>query len=152
MSWGIAGDWLAVAGLALLTFGTGAQAVSNLAEFRYLRGIASEAAVEAVTQISVALMPVGIGPGPVLDLDVARLWPWLWRRLMPRRLRSMLSAAGRKIGALVSYPGKMRYLRDKGGDEAVQLARYLRAAKVWAILMIGSMLALAAAAIQLALA
>ena len=37
MSWAIAGDWLAVAGLILLTFGTGAQAWANLAEFRSMR-------------------------------------------------------------------------------------------------------------------
>jgi hypothetical protein len=35
--------------------------------------------------------------------------------------------------------------------DAVQLAQFLRLAKVWGIFMIGSMLALAAAAIQLAL-
>jgi hypothetical protein len=43
-------------------------------------------------------------------------------------------------------------LRNQRGEEAVQLARFLRQAVVWGILMIGSALALAAAAIQLALA
>jgi ornithine cyclodeaminase/alanine dehydrogenase-like protein (mu-crystallin family) len=37
MSWAIAADWLAVFGLVLLTFGTGAQAWANLAEFKSLR-------------------------------------------------------------------------------------------------------------------
>ena len=36
------------------------------------------------------------------------------------------------------------------GDDAVQLAQFLRLAIVWGILMIGSMLAVVAAAIQLA--
>jgi hypothetical protein len=40
----------------------------------------------------------------------------------------------------------------EGGDEAVTLAQFLRQAEVWGIIMIGSALGLAAAAIQLALA
>jgi hypothetical protein len=42
-------------------------------------------------------------------------------------------------------------IRADGGDGAVQLARFFRLAEVWAIIMIGSALALAAAVIQLAL-
>ena len=53
---------------------------------------------------------------------------------------------------MTRLPGKLRELRAEGGDEAVQLARFLRLAEVWTILMIGSALALAAAVIQLALA
>ncbi len=49
-------------------------------------------------------------------------------------------------------PGRLAQIRAKGGDEAVEMARFLRSAEVWAILMIGSALALAAAVIQLALA
>jgi hypothetical protein len=43
-------------------------------------------------------------------------------------------------------------LRAAGGDDAVQLAGFLRLAQVWGILMIGSALALVAACIRLALA
>jgi hypothetical protein len=39
-----------------------------------------------------------------------------------------------------------------GGDDAFQLARFLRFAQVWGILMLGSALALVAACIQPALA
>jgi len=39
----------------------------------------------------------------------------------------------------------------KGGDEAVRLAQLLRQVEVWGVIMIGSALGLAAAAIQLAL-
>ncbi len=34
MGWGLAAAWLAVAGLVILTFGTGVQAWANLAEFK----------------------------------------------------------------------------------------------------------------------
>ncbi len=37
MGWGLAAAWLAVAGLVILTFGTGVQAWANLAEFKSLR-------------------------------------------------------------------------------------------------------------------
>jgi hypothetical protein len=43
-------------------------------------------------------------------------------------------------------------LRAAGGDDAVQLARFLRFAQVWGILVLGSALALVAACIQPALA
>jgi hypothetical protein len=62
---------------------------------------------------------------------------------------------GRLIAAIyvvVLFPSFLRDLRNQRGEEAVQLARFLRQAVVWGILMIGSALALAAAAIQLALA
>ena len=49
MSWAIAANWLAVLGLALLTFGTGAQALANLAEFKSVRAVISEEAIKAGT-------------------------------------------------------------------------------------------------------
>ena len=52
----------------------------------------------------------------------------------------------------LSYLWNLRLLREKGGEDAVQLARYLRLARVWALLMFGSALALAAVIIQLVLA
>jgi hypothetical protein len=42
-------------------------------------------------------------------------------------------------------------LRNEGGEEAVELARFLRLAEIWAIIMIGSGLGLVAAVIQLAI-
>jgi LPS O-antigen subunit length determinant protein (WzzB/FepE family) len=51
-----------------------------------------------------------------------------------------------------SMPRKLAEARVSGEIEAVELARFLRLAGVWTILMIGSAFALAAAAIQLALA
>jgi hypothetical protein len=53
--------------------------------------------------------------------------------------------------AVIVMPRRLAQLRAAGGDDAVQLARFLRLAQVWGILMIGSALALAAC-IQPALA
>jgi len=64
----------------------------------------------------------------------------------------MLRAVRTKLGALVSYPGNLESLRKAGGENAVQLARYLRRARIWAVLQVGSVLILVAAVIQLALA
>jgi hypothetical protein len=51
-----------------------------------------------------------------------------------------------------SMPRKLAEVRASGEIEAVELARFLRLGGIWTILMIGSAFALAAAAIQLALA
>jgi hypothetical protein len=50
----------------------------------------------------------------------------------------------------IYVPRNIVQISAEGGDDAVQLAQFLRLAIVWGILMIGSMLALVAAAIQLA--
>ena len=51
MSWAIAGDSLAVIGLLLLTFGTGAQAWANLAEFKSMRQTVSKATLAAFNDV-----------------------------------------------------------------------------------------------------
>jgi hypothetical protein len=48
MSWAIAANWLAVFGTLVLTFGTGAQAWANLAEFKNLQASVSEDASDAI--------------------------------------------------------------------------------------------------------
>jgi hypothetical protein len=48
MGWTLAQDWLSVVGLILLTFGTGAQALANLAEFKSLQASISKAAHDAI--------------------------------------------------------------------------------------------------------
>ena len=54
--------------------------------------------------------------------------------------------------AVIVMPRRLAQLRAAGGDDAVQLARFLRLAQVWGILMLGSALALVAACIRPALA
>lgn len=146
MSWGIAANWLAVLGLALLTFGTGTQALANLAEFKSLRAAISEEAIEAATQAardwisSPRRLPV-----------VPEAWN---QRLIMWKLRLFSNVYARQtiLGAIFIMPSSLIRLYLKGGEEAFQLARFLRLVQVWGILMIGSALALAAACIQLALA
>jgi hypothetical protein len=166
MSWGLAAGWLAVAGTTLLTFGTGAQAVGNLAEFKDLQRIASDRAkralakhdLEAAVRTTLAVSLATATQNPMLAVlaippELIPRHPWIprWLRSWLRAARRLLRWAQSKLAALVSYPGRLQDLRAKGGDEAVRLAQYLRAARIWAILMIGSALALAGAAIQLAL-
>jgi hypothetical protein len=66
MSWAIAADWLAVFGLVLLTFGTGAQAWANLAEFKSLRKAVSGYAgdVSTVTELGTDVFLPGMSPIP----------------------------------------------------------------------------------------
>ena len=125
MSWGLATDWLAVAGTTLLTFGTGVQALANLAEFRSLR--------RKVTK----------------DVWRACKATFALTFLFPRLSALPLNLA---CAVLVLLPESVARVRARGGDEAVELARFLRLAEIWVILMLGSALALAAAAIQLVLA
>jgi hypothetical protein len=143
MSWAIVGDCLAVAGLTLLTFGTGTQAWANLAEFSNLRASASEVADEAFKDAVGDLREFPSMPATSSMLKAA----WAAWRIMAALL------ARRSIQtAVIFLPLRLAQLRAKGGEEAVQMARLIRLAEVWGILMVGSALALAAAAIQLALA
>lgn len=78
---------------------------------------------------------------------------WNQRLIMWKlRLFSKVYARQTILGAIFIMPSRLIGLYLKGGEEAVQLARFLRLAQVWGILMIGSAITLAAAAIQLALA
>jgi hypothetical protein len=154
MSWAIAGDWLAVAGLSSLTFGTAAQALGNLAEFKDLQASATKAAIEALaesTAKNLVVVPIGVIV-PVFRSPA----PTVRSRLRSRWGRSRLRKVIRKLGGVISYPGSLpgslKKLREQGGDDAVKLARYLRAAKVWAVLTVGSALVAASAVIQLVLA
>jgi hypothetical protein len=49
-------------------------------------------------------------------------------------------------------PRTMARIHANGGQNAVDMVRFLRAAEIWGILMVGSALTLAAACIQLAIA
>ena len=155
MSWGIAEGWLSVVGTLLLTLGTGAQAWANRADYKSLQQTASEVAIGAMMD--------------ALDVEGRRLRAELLGRLAgdlagggsdSRRTRfwlrwhlpSWLFLLKAVLFTIVVMPGKFSQIRTKGGDEAVQLARSLRAAEVWAIIMVGSALALMAAVIQLVLA
>jgi hypothetical protein len=127
MGWGLAAAWLAVASLVLVTFGTGAQAWANLAEYKSARRAIGQATLDALrgAQDVGYLLSIVTRGDPGLTFIIAAF--------------------------MFLMPHKLREVRARGGEEAVQMARFLRSAEVWAILMVGSALALVAAAIQLAL-
>jgi hypothetical protein len=125
MGWEIAAGCLAVLGTALLTLGTGAQAKASLAEYRTMRQQVSKASQKALDE---AIDRLGPGGGGQFGFLLVILF-FLLLRLE-----------------------KLALIRAKGPDEDVQLARFLRLARVWRALMIGSAFALVAAVIQLVLA
>lgn len=152
MWWGIAEGWLSVVGTLLLTLGTGAQAWANRTDYKSLQRTASEVASGALDDVIAAeiqrasakalrALTESLGAGSSRKGFWQR-WQVPFWLFLPKVI----------LFTLVSMPGKLDQLFTKGGDEAVQLARSLRLAEVWAILMIGSALALAAAIIQLVLA
>jgi hypothetical protein len=139
MSWVIAGDWLAVLGLLFLTTGTAAQAWANLSEFESLRQTISQAASNALAGRATH--------GSLTGISVSVPVGFLVGRRQPRRFSVL------KIPLLILLrPAQLARIRTEGGDEAVQLAQFLRQAEVWGIIMVGSALGLAAAVIQLVLA
>lgn len=147
MGWSLASDWLTVVGLIFLTIGTAAQALANLAEYKSLLQTASAAATAAISTLSVVMsLAGGIGPG----------MPAWWYRYVPKwfaLIPEILISLGQLTVVIFAFSrATLTRLRNEGGEEAVELARFLRLAEVWAIIMIGSGLGLVAAAIQLAIA
>jgi hypothetical protein len=129
MSLAITGYALAVLSAAVLTFGTVAQALSSFAEFKSLNQ-AVNAEIEEERKKGKAL------PHPPIWTDGrVSIIPLIWFNLA--LLFRVTKAAGR--------------IRAGGGEQGAQLARFLRLAEVWGVLAIGSVLALAAAVIQLRL-
>lgn len=146
MGWTLAEDWLTVAGLLLLTLGTGAQALANLAEFKSLQASVTKVASDAIDEtLGAAFEFVDLSNLPYA-FALVRIAVYLYRLY-----RAMLARRS-VLNAVILMPRKLAQLRAKGGDEAVELARFMRLAQVWGIIMIGSALGLAAAVIQLVLA
>ena len=145
MSWGIAQCWLAVLGVLLVTFGTGAQAWANLAEFERLKASVSEDAWNAVkatlgeAAVHALLLSAGLP-------SALRVWG------TSVRLFRLLVARTSIQWAIIVIRRRLAQIRDKGGDQAVEMARFIRAAQAWAILMLASGIALVSAVIELALA
>ena len=133
MSLAITGYALAVSSAALLTIGTGMQALANFGEYRSLKktvGTKMAAMYQGKTK------PGETCPVPVAVNTSVSLFAVIWVDLV------LLFRAALAVGKI----------REGGGKDAAEAARFLRAAEVWAILAIGSVLALAAAVIQLRLA
>jgi hypothetical protein len=144
MGWSLAADWLTVIGLAVLTIGTAAQALANLAEYKSLLQTASAAATAAISTLSVVMI-LGGGIGPDM--------PSWWYRHVPKWLAlipEIVIGLGQLSVLIFAFSrATLTRLRNEGGEEAVDLARFLRLAEIWTIIMIGSGLGLVAAIIQL---
>jgi hypothetical protein len=120
--------WLTVGGLWLLAVGTGAQAWVAAADYRQVFTRLTDGTPREVLAI---LKPVGqslsfIGAG---------------MKILPYVVATGIT--------VVTAPRKMAEIRAAGSDEATQLAVLLRTTVAWTVLMLGSILVLAGAAIQL---
>jgi hypothetical protein len=129
---------LAVAGSLLLTFGTGAQAWANLTEYRDLFDNASTEARQALQRVGPDLIATAISVVTRSESPAGRQMWAVWRILWA-------------VPMIIGIPLKIAAIREAGGEEAARLARLLRQAAVWLVLMAGSALILAAVTIQLAL-
>jgi hypothetical protein len=145
-------DSLTVAGLACLTFGTGAQAWAFRAEFNVLSdAFAMERQADAdggraetltaVTKLAAtASAAFVVGPSALLLPPVSAALSLTVPLLFPVNL----------AWSLFRWPAYARRIREKGGEDAVELARLMRQAGVWVILCGGSLLVLAGAVLTLA--
>jgi hypothetical protein len=142
-------DSLAVAGLAFLTLGTGAQAWATRTDFKtlgtaYAKVRQDEATanftlslIAVIVMWLVSTLPDNRTPNRSLNarLKVVVLAGWLiWRNATWSVLR---------------WRSYARKIRAAGGEDAVDLGRLLRQTTVWAILCGGSVLVLAAALLAL---
>lgn len=149
MSWTLAEDWLAIAGLILLTYGTGAQAAASLADYKALwKKVKSQAKDTFAKNLFTENLGTLASAADIATQDTgqARLslsWEAVWRR--PAMWRRILTAA-------FTVPRKLPQLRDHNVPEAVDLAKAVRSTAVWAVIMIGSALSLASGIILLVLA
>lgn len=148
MSWALAGDWLSIAGLILLTYGTGAQAAASLADYKALwKNVKHQAKDTFKTNLGTLADAADIATQGTGQARPSFSWEAVWRR--PAMWRRILTAA-------VTVPRKLPQLRHhddaEATDEAIALAKAVRSTAVWAVIMIGSALSLASGIILLVLA
>jgi hypothetical protein len=146
MSWALTEDLLNVAALSLLTIGTGAQAAGSLTDYKaILKTLPSEvrdnllgpyagaAAVDALGNVLFGRPP----PSTLLKQKVSLAWFVTWTSPIALTM------------AVAAIPRKLIRLRREGGEVGRRAAGLARTSALWALLMVGSALALCAALIQL---
>jgi hypothetical protein len=149
MSWALAEDWLAIVGLILLTYGTGAQAAASFADYKALWKKVKYQAKDAFTEnlftenLGTLAAAANIATQDTGQARPSFSWEAVWRR--PAMWRRILTAA-------FTVPRKLPQLRDRNAPEAADLAKAVRSTAVWAVIMIGSALSLASGIILLVLA
>jgi hypothetical protein len=123
---------LTVAGLACLTFGTGAQAWAFRTEFSILKEAYDEAKrTEVHAFVNDMLTKIDF----ITVATRAGAYAWLMLKVI--------------FWSVLRWRSYARRIFASGGEEAVALSRLLRQAIVWAILTLGSALVLAGAVIAL---
>jgi hypothetical protein len=145
--------WLTAIGALLLSIGTGAQAWSALAEFKSLRAALLKADPDNLRRL---LSPMSDPFAPAVmvwaKLDSRRprgFWARAWRQIKLRPRRWWVDHRGSwyfRFYKLLRLSAAAREAQSKGGENAVELARFMRQALLWTVLMVGSMLVLAASA------
>jgi hypothetical protein len=76
----------------------------------------------------------------------ARAWLKAWAlKLWWKAFAYLYLFPGLMVWSLFRWPKALSKIREKGGEDAVELARFVHMAIVWAILMLGSGLILIAA-------
>ncbi|TVZ01813.1 hypothetical protein EAS64_30660 [Trebonia kvetii] len=135
MTWQLTADWASTLAAFLLTIGTGAQAQANLIEYRDLRQVASKAAKQELRKWF------------YINLSETRKNHVHAGLLLPAVVLALI------IIAILQMPRRMIKLQgvEEGGKEAARILQVARLTTVWFIIFIGSLLALAATCIQLAL-
>ena len=160
MAWSIIASWANALGALVLTFGTGAQAWTNLAEYRDVLGsISSGVREEFIDQF------------PRADLSIwggRRLPAWIKRiaenSILVSNLWDLITDPIPLVGFIGSVAARVfpkttaRLLQDtdakadeKEAEELARIVQLARLAAIWFILMIGAMLVLAGTVIQLVL-
>ena len=135
MSWPLAANWLTVAGLFLVTFGTGAQAWANLAEYASLRRTISEAALAAIAEaagqeiIDLAARAAPVLFGPLLPLPLAAGAALFRISSPPRKRLRWLGLIPRVIwAAVIAIPAKMALIPSSSFPIAeIAMPRYVEA-------------------------
>ena len=150
-------DWLTVAGLVLLTLGTGAQAWGNLVEFRALWVVINQAAFSESWSHHPIVPPQKIDPEFELHLPELPELPEVTPEEVAEALRHppitpmwmIRMAAGDNWGVVFAFLGALARVRTEGGKNALQLARLIRQAEIWGLLMLGSALVLMGSVVAL---
>jgi hypothetical protein len=156
MSWSIASLWAAAVGLLLLTFGTAAQARANVLEYRDLFPSVAPAAIQALREkLSMPILLDILSGNASLDTKLFKIELEFLRALVsiPRKMREIRIAAA-ATAAVQSHANE----EDKAvaiaaaRRDADRITTLARMSVAWSVLMFGSMVVLAGATIQLALA
>jgi hypothetical protein len=140
-SWSLAGDWLALVGLVFLALGSAAQAAGNFAESKdiFQRLKDKENRDKLVKKFKPLL------PGVMID-GLSSAFS------LPSPLSGVVALLSPLFQVLFVVPFNLTNVRDEYGEDAERVLKLINLGLVWSLILLGSLLALVAAVIQLVLA